>query len=208
MKVLNRTQIYGKQNIIDLSPPFVFVSNHLTILDDAFIDSLIFFPRAFFDWKFLPYHTPEERNFYKGRILSTVMNYARCIPIRRDKGIYQPGINKCIEILKNKNIVHIYPEGTRSRSGELGKARGGVGRIIYESKAPVIPCYHQGLEEILPVGNIFPRFGKKVKIQIGLPIRFDGYFKMENGPKVWKDIADDCIELIRQQKNELANKKV
>jgi monolysocardiolipin acyltransferase len=203
MKILNRTRIYGKQNILNTAPPFVFISNHLTILDDAFVDSLVFFPRAFWNLKYLPYHTPEERNFYRGKILSTIMKYARCIPIRRDKGVFQSGIQKCIETLRAGNIVHIYPEGTRSRSGELGQAKIGIGRIIFESKVSVIPCYHRGLENILPIGNTIPKFGKRVGIQIGHPVKFDKYFQMHKSPTVWKLIADECVELIRQQKSEL-----
>jgi 1-acyl-sn-glycerol-3-phosphate acyltransferase len=105
--------------------------------------------------------------------------------------------------LEQGGIVHIFPEGTRSRSGDLLPGKAGVGKRIYESKVKAIPCYHEGIRDILPVGKSIPRIGKKVRAIIGEPIFFDEFFQMENKPETWKLISDKIMEKINILKEEL-----
>jgi monolysocardiolipin acyltransferase len=197
MKLFNRVKISGKSHLTKARLPFLFVSNHVSLLDDAFVDTLLFMPRGFYDYKFIPYHTPEWKNFYVGPILSWIMNHVKCIPLTRGKGINQPGVQRIIDTLKAGNCVHIYPEGTRTRTGRLGEGKPGVGRIIYETKCSVIPCYHHGLDRVLPIGAKFPRPFNDITIVVGEPVTFERYFTQENNPQTWKAIADDLIHLIR-----------
>jgi monolysocardiolipin acyltransferase len=197
MKFFKRVKIIGKYHLAKANLPFLFVSNHVSLLDDAFIDPLLFMPKGFVKYKFIPYHTPEWKNFYVGPILSWIMDHAKCIPLTRGKGFFQPGVQRIIDTLKAGNCVHIYPEGTRTRTGRLGEGKPGVGRIIFESKCSVVPCYHSGLDEVLPIGAKFPRPFKKITIIVGEPVTFEHYFHKENNSDTWKEIADDLICLIR-----------
>jgi 1-acyl-sn-glycerol-3-phosphate acyltransferase len=67
--------------------------------------------------------------------------------------------------------VMIYVEGGRSRSGELGRARPGVGRAALESGVPVVPVAVHGSQRIRDWRrfNLFP----KVTVRFGEPLRFD-----------------------------------
>jgi 1-acyl-sn-glycerol-3-phosphate acyltransferase len=203
MKVLNRTEVYGKKNLQRADLPFMFVSNHVTMLDDAFIGPLVFLPRGLWSVRFIPYHTPEKKNFFRGPIFSFLMWASKCIPFTRGQGVFQPGMERVIRLLKSKSVVHIYPEGTRTRTGEIGKGKIGVGRIVRETGVKVIPCYHQGLDQVLPIGHKIPRFGKKVKVLVGEPLRFDEFLQMPNTPKTWQMISDRIIEAIKRLRDVL-----
>ena len=74
--------------------PLLFVSNHVTIVDDGFVDSLIFPPCLFFKCDFIPHHVPEERNFFKGRLMSWFMRRMKCIPVKRGEGLFQPAMGR------------------------------------------------------------------------------------------------------------------
>jgi 1-acyl-sn-glycerol-3-phosphate acyltransferase len=102
--------------------------------------------------------------------------------------------------LKAGNCVHIYPEGTRTRTGKIGPGKPGVGRIVYETKCKVIPCYHSGLNEVLPIGRKIPRPGKKVRIIIGEAISLDHYFQRPNNLETWQAISDEIIAEIKRLK--------
>jgi len=206
MNLLNRTRIIGKRNISGLKPPWILMSNHLTLLDDLFIDPLLIFPCSYLGFKYLPYHAPEERNFYKKRLVALFMKYVKSIPLIRGRGIHQEGVNRLIMAVKDGGILHIYPEGTRTRNGEIGDGKEGIGRIVYESEAPVVPLYHQGLEKVLPIGSGIPSIGKEIRIAIGAPIRFDEELKMKNDINTWRLMTNKIMDGIREQQ-EAANNK-
>ena len=203
MKVMNRSEVRDKHYLQKASLPFMFVSNHVSMLDDAFIGPLVFAPRAFWSVRFIPYHTPEKKNFFRGPFFSFIMWASKCIPFTRGRGVFQPGMEKTIRVLKKKSVVHIYPEGTRTRTGDIGKGKIGVGRIVRETGVPVIPCYHYGLEKVLPIGTKIPRRGHQIIIQIGQPLYFEDYTSMPNTPKTWQMISDKIIEAIKALRDKL-----
>jgi len=203
MFVFNRTRYYNTKVIKREKAPYVFASNHATMFDSGFIDCFIFFLKGVKSYKYLPYHTPEYGNFYKNRLLSWYMDRVKCIPVERGRGIDQFSQKLVTEKLIEGNVVHIFPEGTRSRTGELLPGKAGVGKRIFESRVKVIPCYHEGMRDMLPVGTHFPKFGKKVRIIIGEPVFFDEYFEMENCPETWKAISDKIMSEIKNLKEKL-----
>ena len=196
MRVLNQTRIVGKHHLQGARLPLVFVSNHVTIFDDGLVDTLVFSPRVFREYDFIPYHVPEERNFFKGRLMSWFMRRMKCIPVRRGEGIFQPAMGRIIAALKDGGCVRTFPEGTRSRSGGLGHGRPGVGRVLYETGAAVVPSFHRGLEQVLPIGSVVPRIGKRVEIVIGPPFSVDDLRALPNTKETWQKIADRLMEKI------------
>lgn len=203
MYILNNSKFYGKEIIKREKAPYVFASNHTTMFDSGFIDCIIFLRKGMFNYKFLPYHTPEHGNFYRNWLMGMYMNFVKCIPLERGKGIDQFAQKLVTKKLQQGGIVHIFPEGTRSRSGDLLPGKAGVGKRIYESKVKAVPCYHEGIRDILPVGKSIPRIGKKVRVIVGEPIYFDEYFKLENKPETWKQISQKIMDEINKLKGEL-----
>jgi len=200
MKLMNRTRVMGKENVTKLKPGWILASNHLTMIDDFLIDPIILYPACLRGYNYFPYHAPEETNYYKNRLMSWFMRQFKCIPLVRGKGIYQMGMDRLIESVINNGILHIYPEGTRSRTGKMGKFRPGIGRIICETKAPVVPVYYRGIEKILPIGKFFPRFGKDVILSIGKPIYFDADIGDEDPVVKWKSIAQELSVAIHKER--------
>ena len=73
-------------------------------------------------------------------------------------------------VLARGDVVVMYAEAGRSRSGELGKPRHGLGRLALESGAPIIPTAIAGSERARNWRRLqFP----KVTVQFGKPVRFE-----------------------------------
>ena len=73
-------------------------------------------------------------------------------------------------VLARGGIVVMYCEGGRSRTGELGEPKPGIGRLALESGAPVVPVALVGSERVRDWKRLqFP----KVSVQFGDPIRFE-----------------------------------
>jgi len=123
MHLLNRTRITGKENMVGLKPPYILMSNHLTLLDDLFIGPLIFWPKGFSGYRYLPYHAPEENNFYKKWLIAQFMKVAKSIPVIRGRGIRQEGVNRLIAAVKNGGILQIFPKVQELETVRLEKLK-------------------------------------------------------------------------------------
>ena len=91
-----------------------------------------------------------------------------------------------VEILKSGESVLIFPEGTRSQDGSLGKFKRGSLMAALKSGAPIVPIAISGSYKILPRGTkVFTP--AKVKLSVGLPI----YIKTE-------EEYDNKVEEVRE----------
>ena len=78
-----------------------------------------------------------------------------------------------ISLLQRGWSVLIYPEGTRSTSGQMGNFHHGVALMAMRANVPVIPIYTEGLRDVMPKGQRAPR-PAAVRVRIGAPIWLDG----------------------------------
>ncbi len=98
----------------------------------------------------------------------------RAVEGRHDRGgggaLLRVGIPAGIAILERGDVVVMYLEGGRSRTGELGTARPGLGRLALETGVPVVPVAIFGSERTRNWRRLqFP----KVTVRFGEPVRFD-----------------------------------
>jgi 1-acyl-sn-glycerol-3-phosphate acyltransferase len=98
------------------------------------------------------------------------------IPINRE-GNSLPALRACAKALRNGRPLLIYPEGTRTRSGELLPFYRGPAKLSITTGVPIIPVRIKGSYEIFPFYRQVPRFFnwqrmQRLPIQIifGLPI--------------------------------------
>jgi 1-acyl-sn-glycerol-3-phosphate acyltransferase len=64
------------------------------------------------------------------------------------------------------NVLIIFPEGTRSKTGETQQFKSGIGALLAGRDVSVLPCYVQGAFRAWPKGRRLPRPGK-VRLIIG-----------------------------------------
>ena len=74
-------------------------------------------------------------------------------------------------LLGDPAIYLLFPEGTRTRDGQMGRFKPGLGMLIAGSPAPVVPCHLSGTFDALPSGRHFPR-PKALHLHIGSPLVF------------------------------------
>ena len=83
---------------------------------------------------------------------------AGTIPVDRSGGrAAQAALDTRLRVLRDGELVGIYPEGTRSPDGRLYRGKTGVARLALESGAPVIPVAMLNADEIQPPGQADPQ---------------------------------------------------
>lgn len=117
----------------------LFVSNHVSFLDPVIVGSAA--SREI--------HYMARSNAFDIPGLGKLISIYNAYPVNRgapDLG----ALRKTISLLKAGNAVLIFPEGTRSVDGTLGKARDGACFIAHRAGVPTIPVFHSGAERVLP----------------------------------------------------------
>jgi 1-acyl-sn-glycerol-3-phosphate acyltransferase len=190
MRLLLRPTVIGIENI-PATGPAIFASNHLSFFDSIVIPALS--PRQISFLAKAEYFTGTG---VKGAISRQFFTATGQIPIDRDDTrAGQKSLELALECLAGGGAFGIYPEGTRSRDGRLYRGHTGIGHLVLESGAPVVPVALSGTENMQPVGSRFVR-PAKVSIQFGKPLDFTGRFDDVPSGKARRVIADEVMQAI------------
>jgi 1-acyl-sn-glycerol-3-phosphate acyltransferase len=153
-----RLQTYGRENLIE-DGPAILASNHASYLDPPLVGVCC---RK--DVYFLA-----RKSLFERPVVGPLLAQLNTIPVDRDRGDVG-AVRAMIKLLKSGNRVLVFPEGTRSKDGNLQPARAGVGLLIAKSLAPVVPVRVFGSYAALPrSGGI--RF-VPITVVIGKPLFF------------------------------------
>jgi 1-acyl-sn-glycerol-3-phosphate acyltransferase len=74
-------------------------------------------------------------------------------------------------VLEEGHVLMIFPEGTRSPTGELQKPKDGLAMIALRSGAPIVPIGIGDTDRVWPKGRTLPRLGGHATMRIGRPFR-------------------------------------
>jgi 1-acyl-sn-glycerol-3-phosphate acyltransferase len=156
--VLYRARAIGVDNV-PAGGPVILAANHFSNYDH-FLAGVWLRRKIRFMAK--------SQMFRQSRLLDLVYKYGGVFPIRRGHAD-ETAFETVHAILRRGGCVMIYCEGGRSRTGELGEPRPGVGRAALESGVPVVPVAIHGSKGIRGWRRLqFP----KITIHYGEPISF------------------------------------
>jgi 1-acyl-sn-glycerol-3-phosphate acyltransferase len=162
--------IRGTDNLTQLRGPAIFIGNHTSHMDSMVM--LYSIPRKYRTRLF--FGGAADRWFLKGRKEIKKQGWWNSLqgnfPVHRSGGSATLDYPKWL-IDKGFSIA-IFPEGTRSGSGKLGKFRHGVAILALAKDVPVVPMYFDGLAAIRPKGSQELRPAPAITM-IGSPIRFE-----------------------------------
>jgi 1-acyl-sn-glycerol-3-phosphate acyltransferase len=169
--------------------PAILCPNHISFLDSAFL--MLTAPRNIsFVGK------AEYLDDWKTKYLFPAMGM---IPIDRSGGSKsEAALEAAAEVLERGELFGIFPEGTRSRDGDLYKGRTGAARLAMKIGCPIFPVGIVGTDHIQPIDAKVPKLGKSCSITIGRPVRPERY--AGRGPEhlAWRSMIDEIMFEIRE----------
>ena len=120
------------------------------------------------------------------------------IPVDRSGGdAAQAALDAAAEVLEQGRLFMIYPEGTRSRSGNLHKGRTGAARLALRCDAPIIPTGHEGTVEVQPPDTFLMKPRKQVVVRFGAPMWAKDYGDPDD-PRTLRRFTDAVMFEIAQ----------
>jgi 1-acyl-sn-glycerol-3-phosphate acyltransferase len=175
LHIYNHFEIIGHQNL-RTNRSLVVVANHCSHIDTLCLLAALplrklhrAFPAAASDYFF-----QSVPRLWAAAILVNALPFARQARVRQS-------LSLCRGLLAHPGtILIIFPEGTRSTTGEVGEFKSGIGALVAGRDVAVAPCFIDGSFQAWPKGKRFPR-PRKVRLVIGTPrnYRDRGTDKME-----------------------------
>lgn len=187
MKIYHRLDVVGRENLPG-SGSFILVCNHTSHLDTLSLLTSIplskihrTFPAAAADHFF--------SSLPRSAMSAILIN---ALPFdRKVKGA--ESLTVCSQLLANDgNILIIFPEGTRTITGEMGRFRSGIGRLAVGTDLPVVPCHLAGGMKAWPKGKILPR-PHKLRLDIGAPQTFSHLEKNADSVRAISQELEDRV---------------
>jgi long-chain acyl-CoA synthetase len=191
-------QLSGK-SFIPQNRNFLVIANHTSHLDMGLIKVVLgeqgerLTAMAARDYFF---DTPLKRAYFE--------NFTNLIPIDR-QGSLRESLRLAGDALKQGYNLLVFPEGTRSPTGQLLEFKPTIGYLALTYGVDLLPLYLQGTYQALPKGAVFPK-GKNLKVSIGPVLPYDelreqtkGMARSESYRQV-THFAEEAVKALRDGK--------
>src|SRR2546429_9159826 len=166
LRVYNRLAVSGQDNLRTIRS-FLIVANHCSHLDTLCLLSALplrklhrAFPAAASDYFF-----QSVPRLWIAAVIVNALPFARQMRVRQS-------LSLCEQLLTSPGtILIIFPEGTRSTTGELREFKLGIGALVAGRDVPVVPCFIDGSFRAWPKGKRLPR-PRKLRLFVGAPLNY------------------------------------
>lgn len=133
MKHIYRLEVHGRENIPKDSERLIICGNHKSNLDPVAISAI--FERQIF-WM-------AKKELFENKFLGVFLTKLGAFPIDR-QGNDLAAIKKSLKILKNEDVLGIFPEGTRVKEADYTRIKSGIALIAQKTNSRVLPAYIEG----------------------------------------------------------------
>jgi long-chain acyl-CoA synthetase len=184
LKLYCRISVRGLEKL-PAKGPYVIAPNHLSLADGPLVMAMV--PWRIGSQTFFLGAT----EYFGGPVTSRIAKLVQVIPVDMDTRLYS-AMQLSAYVLRKGRILCVFPEGTRSRDGNIKEFKKGVGIIAKELNIPLVPVAITGTYEMLPSGKFFPK-PVKVRMSIGNPI----YPGDKDYDEIVKRLYEEVVKLLK-----------
>jgi len=183
------------EELVDRNRSHIVVANHLSILDIMVCFLAVPLPIRFL----------AKKELFSIPILAPAMRAIGIVEVDRSAraAVHEQVNRQARELVASGRSLIIYPEGTRSRDGELRQFKKGAFSMAVAGGIPVLPLTIAGTYLAWPPGRLLVAGGRKIRAVIDPPIETGGMEKEDVGR-----LAEDTREIIAKRYVELGGKYV
>ncbi|HZQ92713.1 MAG TPA: AMP-binding protein [Terriglobales bacterium] len=179
--IMARPRVTGRENLRGMKAPMLMVSNHLTYIDIGFLMAAL---PARYRTRLAVAMAGEQvralrhpargvgwfRRWLDRLDYWLVTGLFNVFPLPQQSGFRQSFAFAGDSVDRGYSVV-VFPEGVRSRTGEMAAFRSGIGLLANRLGLPVLPMKIEGLHELAAAGKHWAKPGT-VRVKIGVPVHF------------------------------------
>ena len=186
---------------VPVGRPYIVAANHSSHLDTGSVISALHSGISLKEARRI--HVLGARDYFfdsalRGWLVSRLLNV---VPIERKESSLS-SLRLVKSILSKGEPVLIYPEGTRSRKGNLQAFKPGLGLIAWELKVPILPVLLEGTRDSMPVGRSWPAPGQ-IRVTFGEPIEMVDYEAQVGGKSTREELYRSIVSDVRARIQEM-----
>jgi 1-acyl-sn-glycerol-3-phosphate acyltransferase len=132
--------------------------NHQSYLDPLLVGAALQRPVSYL----------ARENLFRVPVIGWILRNTYVMPIRREAASSE-SLREALKRIDQGYLVGVFPEGTRTKNGQMGPLKPGFLALVRRVNCPIIPVGIEGAFEVLPRGVFFPR-PRRVRVVIGEPI--------------------------------------
>jgi 1-acyl-sn-glycerol-3-phosphate acyltransferase len=178
---------FGQENIIE-DGPAIMAANHQSYLDPQLVGITC---RA-------EIYYLARKTLFENRLFGFILSRVNALPVDLS-GADLTAIRTVINLLKQGRRTVIFPEGTRSLTGQIQQARPGIGMIIAKTLVPVVPMRIFGSFQAWPKGGKIKLH--PVTVVVGKAIRFKNEDFVPRNREVYQKISEQVLAAIAAIEN-------
>lgn len=176
---VGRVKVEGKENF-PANGAVIVAANHVSFWDPVVV-------AVFIDRKI---HYMAKEELFEHVLIARFLRKLQAFPVKRgipDRRALKIGL----DILEEQKVLGIFPEGTRSKTGELSKPQHGIAMLALKGEAPIVPVACIGTNKIFPWAWMSP-----VVVRIGIPVRYEEYDGAKLSTSVLEEVSRDIMDKI------------
>ncbi|MBQ3088122.1 MAG: 1-acyl-sn-glycerol-3-phosphate acyltransferase [Clostridia bacterium] len=179
IRIFMRVEYHGKENV-PKNKGYILAANHTSIADMFAIAVPVKAQICYM----------AKAELFKFKPVVWLFKALGTFAVKRGKGDTE-AIDKACSIIENGKVLGIFPEGTRSKTGEPGKAKAGVALIAMQTKADILPIsvrYSKGTFKLF----------SKVTVRVGELIPFEEPAEEEGQRAAIRRISTSVMDKIKE----------
>lgn len=191
---IGKWKIHGVENV-PLAGPVIIAPNHVSLLDPPLVGAAT--PRLMTTMGKIELF---EKKTCGLKILGFIIQHMGTFPVRRGAPDRR-AIRRGVQVLEDGGALVIFPEGTRTRTGQLGSAELGMALIAHMTKTPIVPLYLKGTEGCFsPMHRGFRLV--KAEVWYGQPLRFEAEFRQRGDRATLQAMTDQVMASLARMRDE------
>lgn len=173
-KLVNRLRVAGLE-YIPAEGAAVIIANHISMWDPVILYCLIR-RKAYYMAKSELFAIP---------LLGPFLRRICVFPVKRDR-IDRTALRKASQVLEEGHVLTIFPEGHRSKTGEMQPFKQGAALFAHRSEAAVIPVLFENTQKAFPKS-----IGQKISVTVGPPLDLSAFYGKKSGAALLEEMTNE-----------------
>jgi 1-acyl-sn-glycerol-3-phosphate acyltransferase len=185
-RCITRVRVEGDFDAIPREGPLILASNHISNADPVIVGAW-FTPRLG-----RRVHWLGKREMFDWPVVGWMARNGGVVPVDRARADVE-AFRLAERVLDAGHVMMVFPEGTRSPTGELQKPKDGLAMLALRTNATIVPIGVSNTDRVWPRGRPIPRLGGHATMRFGAPFRLDESLPAGLNRKAQKAAATEMI---------------